>query len=122
MNTVVWIVQGLLALLFCTSGLLLLLQPKEKLAPKMPFVNDYSPALVKLVAFSHILGALGIPLPLLLHLYPVLTPIAASCLAFVMILAMRYNLSRQDRKGVVTDLVFGVLFVFIAYYRFKVQD
>lgn len=122
MNTLVWIVQGLLAFLFCTSGLLLLSQPKEKLAPKMPFVNDYSPAMVKLVAFAHIFGAMGLTLPQLFHIYPVLTPVAACCLAVVMILAMRYNRGRQDRKGVITDLIIGTLFLFIAYYRYQVQD
>lgn len=118
MNILVWALQGLLSIMFCTSGLMMLLKPKEKLASKMPFVNDYSPAMVRLVAWSHILGALGLTLPLLLNIYPVLTPVAASSLAVVMILAMRYNLGRQDIKSVLIDLVICLLFTFIAYYRF----
>ena len=119
MHTFIWILQGLLAFLFCISGFLILLQPKEKLAAKMPFVMDYSPVMVKLIAFAHIAGALGLVWPLALHVYPVLTPLAASGLTLVMILAMRYNLKRNDSKSVVTDLVFAVLFLLIAFYRFK---
>lgn len=118
MNTFVWILQGLLAAMFLFSGILILLQPKEKLAPKMPFVNDYSPNMVKLVAFAHIFGAMGLVLPLSLNVFPTLTTIAASCLALVMLLALKYNLDRKDSKSVVTDLVIGILFFFIAYYRF----
>lgn len=119
MNTVVWILQGLLAIMFAFSGFLILLQPKEKLANKMPFVNDYSSGMVKFIAISHILGAFGLVLPILINIYPILTPIAACCLAMVMILALNYNLGRKDRKSIVVDTVIGVLFCFIAYYRFK---
>ena len=119
MNTIVWILQCLLAVMFTFSGLLILLQPKEKIASKMPFVNDYSSSMVKLVAFSHITGALGITLPLALGILPILTPIAASCLVVVMILALKYNIGRRDTRSIVTDVVIGILFCFIAYYRFK---
>jgi hypothetical protein len=115
---ILWIIQGILATLFCLSGIMILTQPKEKLAPKMPFLNDYSKPVVLLVAFSHILGALGLILPLLLHIIPVLTPIAACCLALVMLLAVNYNFRRGDTKSVIVDLIFFTLFSVIAYYRF----
>lgn len=118
MNILIWALQSLLATMFCFSGLMILLQPKEKLAPKMPFVNDYTPAMVKLVAYAHILGALGLILPLLLNIMPVLTPLAACGLALVMLLAIKYNLGRHDMKSVAVDGVLTVLFILIAYYRF----
>ena len=84
----------------------------------MPFINDYSPSMVKLVAFAHILGAIGMILPLLLNILPILTPIAASCLALVMLLAVKYNLGRKDMKSVIVDAVLLTLFIFVAYCRF----
>jgi len=118
MNITLWTIQGILATVFCLSGIMILTQSKEKLAPKMPFLNDYSPSMVKLVAFSHISGALGLILPLLLNIIPILTPIAACGLALVMLLAVNYNFRRGDMKSVAVDLVFFALFAFIAYYRF----
>jgi uncharacterized membrane protein YphA (DoxX/SURF4 family) len=119
MNIVLWIIQSILATMFCFSGIMILTQPKEKLAAKMPFVNDYSDPMVKLVAFAHIFGAIGLILPLLLNIMPILTPIAASGLILVMLLAIGYNKKRGDKKGVIVDLVMLSLFLFIAVCRFK---
>jgi uncharacterized membrane protein YphA (DoxX/SURF4 family) len=119
MNTIVWILQSLLAVMFVFSGILILVQPKEKLATKMPFVNDLSPAMVKLVAFAHMFGAIGLILPELLNIYTILTPIAAACLALVMLLAINYNYKRHDIKSVLVDLVICILFIIIAIFRFK---
>ena len=118
MNLTLWILQGLLAVIFFLSGIMILTQPKEKLAPKMPFLNDYSPGMVKLVAFSHLFGALGLVFPLLLNIVPVLTPVAACGLALVMLLATKYNFGRGDTKSVLVDTVMFALFVLIAYFRF----
>ena len=119
MNNTLWVIQGFIAIIFCMSGIMILTQPKEKLATKMPFVNDYSAPVVKLVAFAHILGALGLILPLSLNVFPILTPIAACGLALVMLLAIGYNKKRNDTKTMVIDLVFLLLFSFVAYSRFK---
>jgi len=118
MNILLWILQGLLATIFCFSGIMIIVQSREKLAPKMPFLNDYSPAMINLVALSHIAGALGLILPLALNIIPILTPIAACCLALVMLLAVNYNYGRRDIKSVAVDLVFCALFLVIAYFRF----
>ncbi len=119
MNIALWVIQGILATMFCISGIMILTQPKEKLAAKMPFVNDYSDPMVKLVAFAHIFGAIGLILPLLLNIIPILTPIAASGLALVMLLAIGYNKKRGDNKGVIVDVVILTLYLLIAVGRFK---
>ena len=105
--------------MFAISGILILSQPKEKLAAKMPFVNDHTPAMVKIVALAHLAGSLGLVLPMSLGIAPIMTPVAASCLSLVMILAARYNLIRKDTKSVLIDLVICALFITIAILRFK---
>lgn len=42
MNVALWILQGLLALLFLAAGVAKLAQLKEKLAGKMAWVEDFS--------------------------------------------------------------------------------
>jgi DoxX-like family len=44
MNVLLWIVAGLLAAAFLVAGLTKLTQPKEKLAARMGWVEDFSPA------------------------------------------------------------------------------
>jgi uncharacterized membrane protein YphA (DoxX/SURF4 family) len=119
MNITLWIIQGILAIIFCMSGIMILTQRKEKLSGKMPFVNDYSAAMVKLVAFAHIIGAVGLIFPLLLNILPILTPFASCGLSVVMLLAIGYNKKRNDNKTLVVDVIFFLLFSFVAYGRFK---
>lgn len=42
MNTVVWIIQGILVLIFAMAGIMKTTQPKDKLVKSLPWVNDYS--------------------------------------------------------------------------------
>ena len=47
MNIALWIVQGLLAVAFLMAGGMKLMQPKEKLAEKMAWVEDFAPNTIK---------------------------------------------------------------------------
>ncbi len=64
MNVVLWIVAGLLAVAFLTSGLMKLSQPKKKLADSgMGWTEDFSDGAVKGIGALEVLGALGLILP-----------------------------------------------------------
>ncbi|WP_112140804.1 DoxX family protein [Glycomyces dulcitolivorans] len=118
MNVLLWILQGLLGLAFLAAGVMKATQPKEKLAPNMPWVNDFSTGTVKFVGVAEFLGALGLILPGLTGIAVVLTPIAAAALALTMVLAAAYHV----RKGEYSALgINGVLFLIaavIAWGRF----
>ncbi|GAA2310451.1 DoxX family protein [Glycomyces scopariae] len=118
MNVLLWILQGLLALAFLAAGAMKTTQPKEKLAPNMPWVNDFSTGTVKLVGIAEFLGALGLVLPGLFGIAVILTPVAAAALALVMVLAAAYHV----RKGEYASLgINGALFLIaavIAWGRF----
>ncbi|WP_416442610.1 hypothetical protein AB3K78_09250 [Leucobacter sp. HNU] len=43
MQIALWIVSGLLAAVFLMAGIAKMSTPKEQLAEKMAWVNDYSP-------------------------------------------------------------------------------
>lgn len=49
MNVLLWIVQAILAVAFALSGLVKVLQPKDKLAGKYPWMQDVSQATVRLI-------------------------------------------------------------------------
>lgn len=56
MNLVLWIVAILLAFAFGMAGIMKMSQPKEKLAPRMSWVNDYSANAVKGIGLAEFLG------------------------------------------------------------------
>jgi uncharacterized membrane protein YphA (DoxX/SURF4 family) len=47
MNTVLWILQVVLAALFAIAGVMKATQPKAKLAQRRPWAEDFSPATVR---------------------------------------------------------------------------
>ena len=65
MNTALWIVQALLAIAFLMAGAMKTFQPKEKLAEKMGWVEDFSQGQIRTIGILEILGALGLILPAL---------------------------------------------------------
>ena len=118
MNIAIWIIQGVLAVMFSMAGVMKSTQPKEKLAEKMPWVNDFPLGVVRLIGVSELLGGIGLVLPWALHIEPILTPIAAAALAFVMVLAAIYHAYKGEYKAIAINFVLGGLAAAVAYFRF----
>jgi hypothetical protein len=118
MNTIIWMIQGLVATALTVSGLVILLLPKEKLIPKLSWVKEYPDGMRYFICVSKIFGAIGLILPMYLNVLPILTPVAACFIALFMILAMRYHLAKKEYKDLPATMVFFVLAIFIASQRF----
>ncbi|MEU6250671.1 DoxX family protein [Glycomyces sp. NPDC047010] len=118
MNVLLWILQGLLALAFLAAGVMKTTQPKEKLAPNMPWVNDFSAGTVKFVGIVEALGALGLILPAVTGIAVVLTPVAATGLALIMVLAAAYHVRKGEYASLVTNGVLFLIAAVIAWGRF----
>jgi len=89
MNIFIWIAQILLALVFAGSGISKLVQPYEKLAARMAYVNDYTPGVIRAIGTLEVLGAIGVVLPVLTGILPWLTPLAALGLSLIQILPLQ---------------------------------
>lgn len=118
MNVLLWILQGLLALAFLAAGVMKATQPKEKLAPQMPWVNDFSAGTVKFVGIAEFLGALGLILPAATGIAVVLTPLAAAGLALTMVLAAAYHVRKGEYSALVINGVLFLIAAVIAWGRF----
>ncbi|HEV7755566.1 MAG TPA: DoxX family protein [Mycobacteriales bacterium] len=118
MNVVLWIIAALLAVAFGAAGLMKLTQPKEKLAPKMAYVEDFSGGAVKAIGAVEILAALGLVLPAVTGIAPVLVPLAALGLVVVMIGAAVVHARRGENQLIVPNVVLLVLAAVVAWGRF----
>ena len=85
MNVALWVVQGLLAVAFLMAGAMKAFQPKEKLSEGMGWVDDFSENQVKNIGYLEIAAAIGLILPPLLDIAPILSPLAALGLAITMV-------------------------------------
>ena len=119
MNITLWIAAGLLALTFLGAGTMKVLRSKEQLAGAgMAWTEDFSAAMVKTIGTLEILGALGLVLPALTGILPVLVPLAALGLAATMAGAVIVHLRR--RETFIPPAVLLVLAAFVAIGRFLV--
>jgi len=117
MNIALWIVQGLLAVAFLMAGGMKLSQPKEKLAERMGWVEDFSQNTVRLIGLLEVLGAIGLILPLALKIWPVLTGLAAVGLVLTMIGAAVTHIRRNEMQMLLPPIVLGLLAAFVAVGR-----
>ena len=91
-----WIVSGLLAIAYLGSGGTKVLASYDKLKQQQAWVEDFSPRAVKTIGALEVLGAIGLILPPLLGILPVLAPIAAVALALVQLVAIIVHVRRLD--------------------------
>lgn len=118
MNTTLWIVQSVLAVLFAMIGVLKTTRPKAKLEPILPWVADFSPVTVRLIGAVELLAATGLILPAATGVATVLTPVAATGLAVTMVLAAVVHARRKEPSAIVVNAVLLGLAVFVAWGRF----
>jgi hypothetical protein len=118
MNTAVWIVQILLALAFGAAGFMKITQPREKLQSNMKWVEDFAPNTIKGIGTLEVLAAIGLILPFLIGIVPVLMPLAAVGLILLMGGAIYTHFRRGETPMAVVNLVLLALAVFVAYGRF----
>jgi len=119
MNIAVWVVSGLLAAAYLTAGILKTTRSKEALKPNMPWVEDFSPGTVKFIGIVELLGAIGLILPWLLGIADVLTPLAATGLALIQLLAIPVHVRRGEAaQALPVNIVLLAAAAFVAIARF----
>ncbi|MFC0625797.1 DoxX family protein [Kribbella deserti] len=122
MNTTLWIVAGVLATVYVLSGSLKIILPKEKIAKTSEtaaaWTEDFSPGSIKAIGVFELLGGLGLILPAVFDIAPVLIPLAAVGLALIMVGAALTRFRRHEYKLMALDLIYFALICFVAWGRF----
>ncbi len=119
MNIVLWIITGLLAAAFAGAGLMKLTQPKEKLtASGMGWTEQFSPAAIKAIGALEVAAAVGLILPAVLDIAPVLVALAALGLVLIMIGAAITHARRKETPMIGANLVLLVLAAVVVWGRF----
>ena len=119
MNVAIWIVQILLALAFGAAGFMKITQPHEKLMTNLKWVEDFAPNTVKIIGAVEVLAAVGLILPWLTGILPILTPLAAVGLVLDMVGAIITHTRRGEVVPyTIINLVLLLLAAFVAYGRF----
>ena len=115
MNLALWIVQGLLAVIFLFTGGMKLIMPVEEMTKQLPMPGLF----LRFIAGCEVLGALGLILPSLLRIRPGLTPLAAAGLVIIMIGATVTTVMTGQTTVALLPFAVGILCLFVAYGRWR---
>ena len=118
METTIWILKGVITLVFTFTGVNKIFLPKAKLLDKgMKGLINLDEKQIKVAGLLEVLGVFGLILPTLLNIYPVLSAISALCLGFTMIVAgwINYKL----KLSILLNIVIFIICIFIAYWELK---
>lgn len=117
MQIVLWIAQVFLALLFAGAGSAKAMTPLSELAQSLPYTTDLPGWLVRFIGVSEMAGAIGLIVPALARVMPMLTPLAGVGLCVVMVLATFFHLFRSEFSAVPMTIVLGAVAAFVAWGR-----
>jgi uncharacterized membrane protein YphA (DoxX/SURF4 family) len=120
MNIALWVVQIALGLAFLMAGSMKALQ-YEKAKASMPWVKDSSKGLVLFIGIAELLGGIGLILPGMFDIAPVLTGIAAIGIALIMLFAAIFHAKRKENQAIGINVVMLLIAVFIVVGRFVIE-
>ncbi|MFJ6675421.1 DoxX family protein [Actinosynnema sp. NPDC091369] len=124
MNLALWIITGALAAAYVFGGAGKLIMPKERIAafgPSAAWTEDWSAGGVKAIGAFEVLGGVGLVLPAVLGVAPVLVPVAGVGLMLIMLGAAVVRFRRGEVRLVAVDLVYLVLLAFVVWGRFVAE-
>jgi uncharacterized membrane protein YphA (DoxX/SURF4 family) len=114
-----WILQIVLALVFAAAGAVKLIQPRDQLAKTLGgWVYDFPAPLLKPLGLAELLGAIGLIVPPLVHVAPVLAAVAASGLTVTMLGAMVTHARRGEYPNVAINVLLAIMAAVVAWGRF----
>lgn len=118
LNIALWISQILLAAMFGMAGLMKVTQSIDHLSEMLPFAAQVPEGLVRFIGAAELAGALGLILPAASRILPRLTPLAATGLVVVMVLAAGFHIYRGEFSNLPINFILGSLAAFVAWGRF----
>ena len=118
MNTALWIAQAILAAVFFYSGMnKSIFSEKQLIAKGQTGVVNLPLAFIRFIGVTEIAGAVGIIVPWLLNIAPILTPVSAIGFGVVMIPAAFIHARLREPKNVATNVILFALSVFVVWGR-----
>ncbi len=119
MNTALWVIQGLLAAVFLMTGYGKLSSSKKEHIDNGHLKPGDPVAPIRILGILELFGCLGIILPWLTGIAPVLTPVTAVCFCVVMTGALVVHARKKEYKFLPMPVIVIALAAMVAYFRFS---
>jgi hypothetical protein len=119
MNVFLWILATVLAAVFVGTGVLKLARTRDQLAAMgQHWVEDFGQGTVRTIGVLELLGAVGLVVPPLVGVAPVLAPVAATGFVLLMAGAGITHARRGEWGNAAGTVVLLVMAAVVAWGRF----
>ena len=119
MNIILWIIQLLLTAMFAMAGYGKISSTKQQHIADGHIKPEASVIPLRILGVLEWLGCIGIIVPWLTNIFPVLTPIAACCFCLIMTAGIIVHTQKKEYKMLpLLTAILAISFV-VAYFRFK---
>ena len=116
MTIALWIVVGLLGLIFVMTGSFKFFQTKEKIiASGGKWAEDFKPGIIKMIAGVELISGLSVIVPRLFGHGHYLTFLGAATIAVIMTGSIYTHVRRKEFQHASINLVFLLMALFVAY-------
>lgn len=119
MNATLWVIQCLLAAIFIIPGFGKITGSKQQHIADGHINSDASVIPIRILGVLEWLGCIGIIVPWLIGVLPVLTPVAAVGFFLIMAAGIINHILKKEYKMLPMLAVILVLAVAVAYFRFR---
>ncbi len=117
MNTILWIIQSVLAVFFIFPGLGKVRNTKQKHIKDGHIKPGASMLPIRILGVLELLGCIGIIVPWLTGIATILTPITAICFCLIMLSGSIIHFIKNEYKMFPMLVVVFILSAAVAYYR-----
>ncbi|MGF6928801.1 hypothetical protein QFZ48_004301 [Chitinophaga sp. W2I13] len=118
MNIILWIIQGLLSTFFILPGYGKIAGSKEKHIADGHLKPSRSIIPIRILGVLELLGCIGIIVPWLSGIAPIMTPMAAAAFCSIMLAGMVVHVRKKEYKMLPMLIVVFILSAIVAYFRF----
>lgn len=119
MNTILWVIQAILAAIFIMPGWGKISSSKQQHIADGHIKPEASIVPIRILGILEWLGCIGIIMPWLTGIIPVLAPIAAVCFCLIMIAGVVNHTLKKEYTMLPMLTAILVLAAVVAYFRFK---
>ena len=120
MNVLLWILQGLAALLYGASGVMKVFM-FDKISAEVPSFGALPREAWMALGILELVCVVGLIVPAALHWKPALTVVAAAVLAIESLLFIWVHVQYREIPSIIMSAVLGLLMAFIAYGRMALR-
>jgi hypothetical protein len=116
MAIALWIVEGLLGLIFVITGSFKFFQTKEKIiASGGTWAEDFKPGIIKIIAGVELLSGIVVIVPRLLGHGHYLTFMGGASITLIMTGSIYTHIRRKELQHAIINVVFLLMALFVTY-------